>query len=87
MTKKLSQEFIRTDNRILGAVLKLDEFFLNPQSRVYSGLVPDASRKSDGENQETNEDRSQNDPHPEVGVSLSHSSQDFSPDETSYNYM
>ena len=30
VTKKLSQEFRRTESRILGVLSKLDEFFLNP---------------------------------------------------------
>ena len=29
-TKKLSQEFIRTDNRILGALARPDDFLMNP---------------------------------------------------------
>ena len=31
VTKKLSQEFSRTESRILGALSKLDEFLLNQQ--------------------------------------------------------
>ena len=38
-TKKLSQEFSRTESRILGALSKLDEFLLNPQTRTLSGTV------------------------------------------------
>ena len=34
--QKLSHEFSRTESYILGALLKLDEIFLNPQSRVHS---------------------------------------------------
>ena len=30
VTKKLSQEFSRSESRILGALSKLDEFLLNP---------------------------------------------------------
>ena len=30
VTEKLSQEFIRTESRTLGALSKLDEFLLNP---------------------------------------------------------
>ena len=39
VTKKLSQEFSRTDSRILVALSKLDEFLLNPQIRTFSGAV------------------------------------------------
>ena len=40
VTKKLSQEFIRIDSRILDALSKLNEFLLNPQIRTHSGTVP-----------------------------------------------
>ena len=67
----MSQEYIRRESRILGAPSKLDEFLLNPQVWVRSEPVPGTCRNSNGEKRETNEDRSQNDPHPEVGVSVS----------------
>ena len=57
----VSLEFSRTDNRILGALSKLDEFRLNPQVRVDSGSVLETSRISCRENQEATGDRSQND--------------------------
>ena len=66
VTKKLSQEFSRTESRILGALSKLDEFLLKPQIRTHSGTVPGTFRNTNVENQEPNEDRSQDDPHPEV---------------------
>ena len=84
VTKKLSQEFGRTEIRILGALSKLDEFLRNPQARVHSGPVPETFRTSNAENHETNEDRSQNDLHPKVGVSLTHFYQEFGPRETFY---
>ena len=87
VTKKLSQEFIRAESCILGSLSNLDQFLLNPQAQVHSGSVPETSRNLIGENQETNEDRSQNDPQPEVGVSLSQSSQEFSPEETFYTNL
>ena len=34
VTRKFSQEFSRTESRILGALSKLDEFLLNPQVRT-----------------------------------------------------
>ena len=80
----MSQEFNRTESRVLVALSMLDEFLMNPQTRVYSGLVPETTRMSDGENQETSEESSHNDPHPKVGVSLSQSLHEFSPDGTSY---
>ena len=40
VTKKLSQEFSRTESCILGALSKLDEFLSNPQIRTFSGTTP-----------------------------------------------
>ena len=54
VTKKLSQEFSRTESRILGALSKLDEFFLKPQVPTESGPVPGISRNTDVENREPN---------------------------------
>ena len=36
-TKKLPQEFSRTENRILGALARLDDFLMNPPIRGHSG--------------------------------------------------
>ena len=72
VTKKLSKEFSRTESRILGALSKLDEFFLNPQVRACSVGVPGTSRSSNLENQGTNEDRPSDDPGPEVEFSSPH---------------
>ena len=63
--KKLSQEFSRTESRILGAFSKLDEFLLNPQVRTRSGIVPGTFLNTNVENQEPNEDRYHDNPHPE----------------------
>ena len=54
VTKKLSQEFSRTENRILGALARLDDL--------------ETSRNAFSVNQGTNEDDSQSDPHPEAGL-------------------
>ena len=80
VTKKLSQELSRTESRILGALSKLDEFLLNPQIRMHSGTVPGTFRSTNGENQEPNEDRSQDDPHPEVGPSVCQSRHSYDSD-------
>ena len=87
VTKKLSQEFSRTESRILGALSKLDEFLLNPQIRTHSGTVPGTYRNTNVENQEPNEDHSQDDPHPEVGPSVckSRHSIDSDTDEVPHN--
>ena len=46
VTKKLSKEFSKTESRILGALSRLDEFFLNPQVRACSVAVPGTSGHS-----------------------------------------
>ena len=70
VTKKLFQEFSRTDSRILGALSKLDEFLLKPQVLTCSGTVPGTSRSNGSENREPIGDRSLNDPYPEVKFSV-----------------
>ena len=67
VTRKLSQEFNRTESRILGALSRLDEFLLNRQVRTHSGTVPETFRNTNVDNQGTNEDYSQSDLHPEAG--------------------
>ena len=86
VTKKLSQEFSRTESRILGALSNLDEFLLNPQIQTFSGTTPGTFRNADVENQESSGDRSQNNPHPEVEFSACCASNltGSDPDETSH---
>ena len=52
----------------MGALSKLDEFLLNQQITTHSGTVPGTFRNTNVENQGTNEDDSQSDPHPEAGI-------------------
>ena len=66
VTKKLSQEFRITENRILGALARLDEFFMNPLLHGHSRTTPETSRNALITSQGTNEDDSQSDPHPEA---------------------
>ena len=68
ITKKLSQEFNRIESRISDALSKLDEFLLNQQITTHSETVPGTFRNTNAENQGTNEDNSQSDPHPEAGI-------------------
>ena len=68
VTKKLSQEFSRTENRILGALSRLDDFLMIPLIQGQSGTGPVRSRNAYGTNQGTNEDDSQSDPHPEASI-------------------
>ena len=37
VTKRLSMEFSRTENRILGSLARLDDFLINPLLQSYSG--------------------------------------------------
>ena len=67
VTKKLSQEFSKTENRILGALARLDDFLMNPRVQGHSGTTPEAFRNMFSISQGTNEDDSQSDPHPEAG--------------------
>ena len=80
VSKKLSQEFSRTESRILGALSKLDEFLLNQQIRTHYGTVPETFRNTNVENQGTNEDDSQSDPHPEGGLFRSQTTQNSGPE-------
>ena len=68
VTKKLSQEFRRTENRILGALAHLDDFFMNPLTRGHSGTTPEMSRNALSTNQGTNGYNSQSDFQPEAGI-------------------
>ena len=79
VTKKLSQEFSRTESRILGALTKSDEFFLNSQIRTHSETVPRTFRNTNVGNQGTNEDDSQSHPHPEAGIFRSQTTQNSGP--------
>ena len=79
-SKKLSQEFSRTESRILGDLSKLDEFLLNQQIRTHSETVPETFRNTNVDNQGTNEDDSQSDPHPEAGLFRSQTTQISGPD-------
>ena len=68
VTKKLSQEYSRTESRFLGALTKLDEFLSNQKIHMHFETVLGTFRNTNEENQGTNEDDSQSDPHPEAGI-------------------
>ena len=46
VTKRLSKEFSRAENRILGALARLDDFLMNPLLQGYSGTAPETSRNA-----------------------------------------
>ena len=68
VTKKLSQEFSRTENHIIGALARVDDFLMNPLIQGHSGTAPETSRNALSTSQGTNEGDSQSDPHPEAGI-------------------
>ena len=81
VTERLSKEFSRTENRILGALARLDDFLINPLLQGHSGTTPEASRNALSTSQGTNEDDSQNDPHPEAGFFHSKMTQNSGPED------
>ena len=68
VTKRLSKEFSRTENRILGTLARLDDFLMNPLLPGHSGTAPEPTRNTTRNSQGTNEDGSQTDPHPEASL-------------------
>ena len=87
VTKKLSEEFNKTESRILGALSKVDEFLLNPQVRTCSVAAHGTSRNSNSESRETHEDHSSNDPYTEGGYFPRHSGPLSSPGTGTYPHM
>ena len=81
ITKKLSQEFNKIESRISDVLSKLDEFLSNQQIQTHSRTVPGTFRNTNVENQGTNEDDSQSDPHPEAGIVHGQTTQNSSPKE------
>ena len=81
VTKRLSKEFSRTENRILGALARLDNFLMNPLLQCRSGATSEASRTPLSTSQGANEDDSQNDPHPEADLFHSQITQNSGPEE------
>ena len=69
LTKKLSQNFSRTESRILFALSKLDEFLLIQEAQTCSLAVPGTSRNNDSKIRERTGDRALNDPYTEVEFS------------------
>ena len=64
----MSKDFSRTENRILGALARLDDLPMNPILQGNSGTTPEPSRNALITSQGMNEDDCQNDPHPEAGL-------------------
>ena len=87
VTKKLSQEFSRTESRILGALTNLDEFLSNKQIHTHIETVPGTFRNTNVENQGTNDDDSQNDPHPEASIFRGQTTQTLGPKDCPDKYQ
>ena len=68
VTEKISQDFSGTENRILGALARLDDFLMNLLIQGHSGSAPETSRIVFSINRGTKEDNSQCNPHSESGV-------------------
>ena len=81
VTKRLSKEFSRTENRILGALARLDDFLMNPLPQGHSATTSEPSRNALSISQGTNGDDSQNDPHPEAGLFHSQITQNSGPED------
>ena len=81
VTKRLSKEFSRTENRILGALAQLDDFLMNRLLLGHSGITPEPSRNAFNTSQGTNEDDSQNDPRPEGGLFHGQKTQNSGPED------
>ena len=77
----MSQEFSRTENRILGALARLDDFLMNPLLQGHSGTAPETSRNASSVNQGTNEEDSQSYPDPEAGLFHNQMTQNSGPEE------
>ena len=89
VTKELYKDFNRTESRILGALCKLDEFFLSPQVRTCSVAAPGTSTSNGSENREPTGDRFLGDPCSEAVFSTYHSSNlnDSEQEETHHNFL
>ena len=81
VTKKLSQEFSRTENCILGAIARVDDFLMNPLLQGHSGTTPETSGNALTTSQGTNESDSHIDSHPEAGIFHNQMTQNFGPED------
>ena len=81
VTKRLSKEFSRTENRILGALARLDDSLMKPLLPGHSGTTPEPSRNALNTSHGTNEDDSRNDLHPEAGLLHGQMTQNSGPED------
>ena len=76
---KLSQEFTRTKNRILGALSRLDDLQMKPLFQGHSETAPETSQNAFVTNQRTKEDVSQSDRNPEASIFRNQTTQKSGP--------
>ena len=86
VTKKLSQEFGIAENRILGALARLDDFLINSLIQSHSGTAQETSRNALSTSQGTNEDDFQSDPQPEAGIFHNQMTQNSGPEDSHDKY-
>ena len=79
VTKKLSQEFSRMEDRIVGALARLDDFLMNPLIQGHSGTAPETSRNIFSVSRGTSEDNSWSNPRPEAGILNNQTTQNSGP--------
>ena len=79
VTKRLPKVFSRTKNSILGALARLDDFPMNPLLQGHTRTTPEPSRNALSTSQGTNEDDTENDPHPGAGLFHSQLTQNSGP--------
>ena len=84
VTKRLSKEFSKTENRVLGALARLDDFLMSPLLPGHSGTTPEPSRNALNTSQGTNEDDSQNDSRPEASLFHGQITQNSGPEDCHY---
>ena len=88
VTKRLSMEFSRTENRILGALAQLDGLLMNTLLPGHSGTTAEPTRNALNTIQGTNEDDSQNNPHPEAVLFHGQMKQNSGPEDShDINYL
>ena len=81
VTKMLSQEFSRTENRLLRALARLGDFLTNPIFQGHSGTAPKTSWNIFSINQGANEDESQSNTHLEAGIFNNQMTQNSGPED------
>ena len=74
------EKFSRTENRILGALARLDDFLMNPLIQGHSEIAPETSRNVFNINHRTNGNESQSDPHPGAGQFNTHTTRNSDPE-------